>query len=71
MWDWINCYLSGRHDYGRWCENGTIYLRCIHCGRRSCGWNIGDAPAAASRSTHIEPATATATGASLKRATVG
>jgi hypothetical protein len=40
MWNWFNCYLSGRHDYGVWCEPGTIYLRCIHCGRRSSGWAV-------------------------------
>jgi hypothetical protein len=38
MWNWINCYMSGRHDYGVWCEPGAIFLRCIHCGRRSAGW---------------------------------
>jgi hypothetical protein len=40
MWHWFNCYLSGRHDYGMWCEPGTIFLRCIHCGRRSPGWSL-------------------------------
>jgi hypothetical protein len=40
MWTWFNCYLSGRHDYGMWCEPGTIYLRCVHCGRRSSGWAV-------------------------------
>jgi hypothetical protein len=38
MWNVFNCYLSGRHDYGVWCEPGTIFLRCIHCGKRSEGW---------------------------------
>jgi hypothetical protein len=38
MWNWFNCYLSGRHEYGVWCEPGTIFLRCVHCGRRSSGW---------------------------------
>ena len=38
MWNWFNCYLSGRHDYGMWCEPGSIFLRCIHCGKRSSGW---------------------------------
>lgn len=41
MWNWFNCYLSGRHDYGMWCEPGAIFLRCVHCGRRSSGWTIG------------------------------
>jgi hypothetical protein len=40
MWNWFNCYLSGRHDYGKWCEGGAIFLRCIHCGRRSSGWAV-------------------------------
>jgi hypothetical protein len=39
MWNLFNCYLSGRHDYGMWCEPGTIFLRCVHCGKRSSGWN--------------------------------
>ena len=38
MWKWFGCYLSGRHDYGKWCESGAIFLRCIHCGKRSSGW---------------------------------
>lgn len=40
MWSWFNCYLSGRHSYGMWCEPGTIFLRCVHCGRRSGGWAV-------------------------------
>jgi len=40
MWNWFNCYLSGRHEFGVWCEPGTIFLRCVHCGRRSSGWAI-------------------------------
>ena len=40
MWNWFNCYLSGRHEYGMWCEPGTIFLRCVHCGRRSSGWAL-------------------------------
>jgi hypothetical protein len=43
MWNWFNCYLSGRHEYGVWCEPGAIFLRCVHCGRRSSGWSI-DSP---------------------------
>ena len=35
MWNLINCYLSGRHDYGMWCEPGAMFLRCVHCGKRS------------------------------------
>lgn len=41
MWNWFNCYLSGRHEYGVWCEPGSIFLRCVHCGKRSPGWAIG------------------------------
>jgi hypothetical protein len=40
MWNWFNCYLSGRHEYGVWCEPGAIFLRCVHCGRRSPGWAV-------------------------------
>jgi len=40
MWNWFNCYLSGRHDYSAWCESGAMFLRCIHCGRRSSGWAV-------------------------------
>jgi hypothetical protein len=44
MWSWFNCYLSGRHEYGMWCEPGTIFLRCVHCGRRSPGWAVNKQP---------------------------
>jgi hypothetical protein len=44
MWNWFNCYLSGRHDYGMWCEPGAIFLRCVHCGRRSGGWSLAATP---------------------------
>jgi len=44
MWNWFNCYLSGRHDYSAWCEPGAIFLRCVHCGRRSTGWDINAKP---------------------------
>ena len=50
MWNWFNCYLSGRHDYGMWCEPGAIFLRCIHCGKRSSGWAL-DAKAQAAASS--------------------
>jgi hypothetical protein len=40
MWNWLNCYLSGRHDFGVTCEPGAIFLRCIHCGKRSGGWEL-------------------------------
>ena len=51
MWNLFNCYLSGRHDYGVWCEPGTIFLRCVHCGKRSAGWAMNAAsPAPVPRS---------------------
>jgi hypothetical protein len=40
MWHLLRCYLSGRHDYGVGREPGAIFLRCVHCGRRSNGWNV-------------------------------
>lgn len=40
MWKWFNCYLSGRHEFGVWCEPGAIFLRCVHCGKRSSGWAV-------------------------------
>jgi hypothetical protein len=51
MWNWFNCYLSGRHDYGMWCEPGTIFLRCVHCGRRSPGWSLDTSDAYATKSS--------------------
>jgi hypothetical protein len=47
MWNLFNCYLSGRHDYGMWCEPGAIFLRCVHCGKRSSGWAVEPKPQAA------------------------
>ena len=44
MWNWFNCYLSGRHEFGVWCEPGAIFLRCVHCGRRSSGWALQGKP---------------------------
>jgi hypothetical protein len=40
MWNLLNCYLSGRHDFGVSCEPGAIFLRCMHCGKRSSGWEL-------------------------------
>ena len=40
MWNWLNCYLSGNHDFGITCASGSIFLRCIHCGKRSNGWAV-------------------------------
>jgi Zn ribbon nucleic-acid-binding protein len=44
MWNLFNCYLSGRHDYGMWCEPGVMFLRCVHCGKRSSGWAVTPTP---------------------------
>jgi hypothetical protein len=55
MLNWFKCYLSGRHEFGVWCEPGAIFLRCLHCGRRSSGWSLGEkaqsAPPLPSRAT--------------------
>ena len=44
MWNLISCYLSGKHDFGVSCERGNVFLRCVHCGKRSQGWAIHDQP---------------------------
>ncbi len=59
MWNLFNCYLSGRHDYGMWCEPGAIFLRCVHCGKRSSGWAVeAKAHPAAPRAAVATPAPA-------------
>lgn len=58
MWNWFNCYLSGRHEYSAWCEPGAIFLRCVHCGRRSTGWDVN---AKAHAPAHVHPASAVVT----------
>jgi hypothetical protein len=65
MWKWFNCYLSGRHDFGVWCDSGAIFLRCVHCGKRSSGISIDakphitaphkQTPAAAATSSRVIP----------------
>jgi hypothetical protein len=57
MWNWFNCYLSGRHDYGMWCEPGAIFLRCVHCGRRSGGWALDAKPQIMTAAVLPPPAT--------------
>jgi hypothetical protein len=52
MWHWFNCYLSGRHEYGVWCDPGVIFLRCVHCGRRSPGWTVDRRKPALARARH-------------------
>jgi hypothetical protein len=44
MWDWLNCHVFGRHEHAIWCDDGNIFLRCIHCGRRTSGWEVVQAP---------------------------
>jgi hypothetical protein len=44
MWNWLNCYLSGRHDFGVTCSSGSIFLSCKHCGKRSNGWAVHNQP---------------------------
>ena len=46
MWNRLKCYLSGHHEYGVWCEPGAIFLRCVHCGKRSGGWDLEHKPVA-------------------------
>ena len=55
MWSWFNCYLSGRHEYRMWCEDGTMFLRCLHCGRRSPGWAVTRQPAPVADVQHAKP----------------
>ena len=69
MWNWFNCYLSGRHDYGMWCEPGAIFLRCMHCGRRSPGWSVHAKSSDASASA-AEVTTATTVPAAARSAQV-
>jgi len=52
MWNFFNCYLSGRHDYGMWCESGQIFLRCSHCGKRSTGWSVTSKDVSATTTPH-------------------
>lgn len=52
MWDWLNCHLFGRHETGIWCDGGTIFLRCIHCGKRSHGWEVSHGAAAPLQPAH-------------------
>ena len=56
MWNVFNCYLSGRHDYGMWCEPGAIFLRCVHCGKRSSGWAVVPKPVPAMQRATVAPA---------------
>jgi hypothetical protein len=56
MWNWLNCYLSGRHEFGVWCQPGEIYLRCVHCGKRSPGWHLGHAAEARAHQQTTRPA---------------
>jgi hypothetical protein len=55
MWNLFSCYLSGRHDFGMWCEPGAIFLRCVHCGKRSSGWTVAPKPVAAVQRAMVAP----------------
>lgn len=55
MWNWFYCYLSGRHEFGVWCEPGAIFLRCVHCGKRSSGWAVGATPVLAASAPPVTP----------------
>ena len=65
MWNFFNCYLSGRHDSGMWCEPGQIFLRCVHCGKRSSGWAIDPKPVSAPSPAPTVVATVVAGGARI------
>jgi hypothetical protein len=41
MWTWINCNLLGRHREIVTSDRSTIHLRCVRCGHRSTGWQLG------------------------------
>ena len=56
MWNLISCYLSGKHEFGVSCEPGNVFLRCVHCGKRSQGWSLHDHP---QRRTPIAPPSTT------------
>lgn len=43
MWSWIACYLHG-HNYSVSCDSGSVFLRCLACGRRSTGWSVERMP---------------------------
>jgi hypothetical protein len=60
MWNVVSCFLSRRHDYGVWCESGTIFLRCVHCGKRSDGWAVHAKGATARSQPHATPLKAAA-----------
>ena len=61
MWNLFNCYFSGRHDYGVWCAPGAIFLRCVHCGRRSPGWSLDAKPQSATARSKVTKTTSAPT----------
>jgi hypothetical protein len=67
MWNFFNCYLSGRHDYGMWCGSGQMFLRCMHCGKRSSGWavHVKTTTIAAEKPPTVTVAAATTSGARI------
>ena len=52
MWNWFNCRVSGRHEYGVSCEPGAVFLRCVHCKTRSSGWAVDNS---SQRRQPVEP----------------
>lgn len=36
----LRCVVGG-HEFGVHCSQGNIHLRCVHCGARTRGWDIG------------------------------
>lgn len=56
MWNWLNCYLSGRHEFGVACAPGAIFLQCTHCGRRSPGWAVDTKTRKLSKPLRVPPA---------------
>ncbi len=60
MAHWLTCKLTGRHDYSVWCEDGSMFLRCSNCGRRSAGWQVSTKSAAGApgRAASSKPRTA-------------
>jgi hypothetical protein len=61
MWSWIACYVNG-HDYSVSCESGSMFLRCVHCGRRSQGWTVHSHGAQAHRESDAAGNTVAAVG---------
>jgi hypothetical protein len=68
MPNWLTCKLTGRHEYSVWCDDGTMFLRCTSCGRRSQGWQVGTKPPASG--THADCGITSRTPAPIARLSV-